>query len=251
MKPLHSSKKVAFVAVGLAAIAVGTVGFSSWVIQTLKATEEQSVIVFVAETKERNIKLEILPDNKDTDVRFDADSDDHEGVIRFADDGGYPNGQDLEFGWTIKASTDQEDILSVLKEVEVQSFEASTKVNNILADGNQYFILPKLTKGAKISLTSGTYYGEGENETNWSVKHVVSAVVDNTLTITCTYKIKWGSYFGGVNPSRCDDTFKVEEKTSKPYNGHTCQQIKEALQKLRTNLNEQSILSAVYAPVSQ
>ena len=70
-----NKKRTGFIVLGLAALSLGTIGFSSWIIAgTNPETELPNVDVTVGDVEDHSIFLE-LPSQTDNILKFDADSD--------------------------------------------------------------------------------------------------------------------------------------------------------------------------------
>lgn len=202
MKALRSSKKLPIVALSLATVAVGTIGFASWVIMSVTPTEKQSINLTVADIVDKSVTLAVAKDPApDLSVRFDADKTDNKGSIRF--EGAENEGEDLTFGFTFTATAASGNVKDILKSINL-TYTASAEITEAVT--NKLIVMP--FDGASVSVTgifaTGTYY-DGTAQTSepasWKQKYVVTETSNTVLTIAATYHLHWGEAFGGTNPS--------------------------------------------------
>lgn len=232
------NKKSTLLVVGLSAIALSSVGFAGWLIQSLTSTTVGNIGFQVEDTLDKSISLTKLDTPApDLSVTFDADKTDNEGDITYTG----TSTEDLEFGFSFTIDTPTGNVKDVLKEISV-TFEAS---ENVMSAFTKNYLVAPISTSQALSISTfeaGTYFNEGGSTENFKEKYVITGDT-SSLTVAATFSFKWGSYFGGVNPSRCDSVFNPN-----PYNGHTLSDIKGALQDLGTLMKDSSLASLTLTP---
>lgn len=237
MSKIKKGKALGFAMVGLAAVAVTSIGFSTWIVQSLTPTEEQSVSLAVADTVDMSISLAVTG-TPDLSVTFDAATGDTAGDITASS-----TQVDMTFGFTFTITVNSGTVPSIVGSI-VPTFTALSGLTSSIS--SNYVVAP-LTSGTALNLTlaAGTYYdGSTTSKTNYKEKYVVTATSTTVYTVDATFQFLWGTFFGGVNPSLCDSAF------SPAYNNHALSDILTALGNLKTNLNDKTIAALVLTPVA-
>lgn len=209
---LNKGKRVGYALMGLSAVALIGVGFSTWVVQIQDTKETGNVTVDVADVQDQTLKIELGGTSGvvDGNIRFDAPKSDNSGPIQFAGEG---DGEDLEF--KIEFSIDMADN-------QVQYFNGVTVQaggdNLATIQGwitNNWITAPMSfdgnTPGGLIDSTwtaAGDHYlaaGKSvDSQATWDT-HVNVALSGTKRTYAVTCKFGWGSAFSGKNPSLHDD----------------------------------------------
>jgi len=206
-KKIKSSKAVAIVAAALSAVAVGSVGFASWVISGTNVTvsTENNLSVKVADVIDKRFTLSVDNANSDLSVRFDAQSGDTTGPIVYSADSGVTGGEDLNASivWTLAANDKKTSISGLVTSVtaEFSSYK----------DISSYVVSPFTVSGNKAT---ATIWSTTTSPTGVETKVTTSIVNSNgtdssssdnisgAYSITCktTFTFSWGEYFGSSNP---------------------------------------------------
>lgn len=209
-------KKNSLIILGLSAVALGTIGFSSWIIAETTPTEpvDSNVNVTVGDVVDPNIFLE-LPQQTDN-IIFDADSDaeDKGTVVTATEDSqekmtftasfiiGGASQQDFEAAYSSKSVAVQftsDDLSSLITSECVQSpivlgepvtidelnttFDANT--GKITGDS---YTNPSDTSKYEITFSAGTPSPTGENKGKYGVQ------------VNIAFTFAWGSAFDNKNP---------------------------------------------------
>ena len=209
-----NKKRTGFIVLGLAALSLGTIGFSSWVIDVINGPVNKDVNVKVGDVVERRLTYELGSEPTDEfNLNFDAKKGVSGGGVYTAD----PNGEDedLTFSFSFRIYAENADIYSAAisgKKVYLtfstnnENFKSAVTSGDILSpiaiDGKEHEetiaslatnigetpVTYTAPDGAK-EITRLTYSIEDYNDTGKSGK-----------TVKLTYSFAWGEVFQFKNP---------------------------------------------------
>jgi len=209
-KKIKSSKAVAIVAAALSAVAVGSVGFASWVISGTNVTvsTKNTLSVEVADVIDKRFTLSVDNANSDLSVRFDAQSGDTTGPIVYSADSGVTGGEDLNASivWTLAANDKKTSISGLVTSVTAE-FSSYKDISSYVVSP---FTVSDDKATATIWSTTSTFTPPTGVETKVTTSIVNSNGTDSSssdnisgaYSITCktTFTFSWGKYFGSSNP---------------------------------------------------
>lgn len=224
-----NKKRSGFIVLGLAALSLGTIGFSSWIIAgTNPETELPNVDVTVGDVEDHSIFLE-LPSQTDNILIFDADSD-AEGkgtVVTASPDSqedmtftasfiiGGASQQDFEAAYKSKSvavefkSADLSSLITshcVQSPIDLDKAVTISELNTTIAAGtseitsSESYTDQKKTPKYKITFATGTPTGE-ENRGKYGVQ------------VNIAFTFAWGSAFDYKNPV-CLQSIGTTEKNA-------------------------------------
>lgn len=209
--------------IATASVSLASVGFASWVINTIVPATSGNVDINVGAVETKSIKTTLeLTDGK---VSFD-----HDGTGK-----NYTNTdnktQDLEFKIksTFTCLDNTQQIGSILKGVKFD-FAFSDDLSALFGteEANKYIEAPFVT--GDTSNPKSSTLGLTFNATNLNYESVSgtndylttglatgSNGSSNTFAFTATFKFKWGAAFKSTNPASTplDDTLTIEELTTR------------------------------------
>lgn len=189
MKKSRKSKIVLFSVLGLATISLATVGFASWVISGITATDSQNINVSAGDVVDNTLAATITA--SDLGVKFDNK------VVEGGLDGNKE--EDLIFTFTVKVTG---------QTTKIGGLEFKFTLGNGfkgLITGKYIQFITNSTIGDTISFTytNGTGLPSGTSFTD-TTSSKIEYTADGTGTFgtfACTFAFKWGDKFGGENPS--------------------------------------------------
>lgn len=208
MKIKHN-KILTYSMLGLAAVSLVGVAFSSWLVQETQGAKVENITVSVADVQDESLIItDAKVDAKNSTFLFDAKEDDKTGPIIYTGDTG---GEDLTFGITFKvekalnaggtAAADHFGGVNVKWEVTDdtagQALKTAITSNYIVSPLSDIDVaLPSFTTiGADDSGTTTTVSG-----TNVQVTYGADTTTKTTLTVSVTFSFAWGSVTGTKNP---------------------------------------------------
>ncbi len=231
----HSKKTLGAVLIGAAGLALGTVGFSAWVVGNGSANSESSLLgVNVADVTDNlvaftaqpawdtsnvcvagssaNVSSKMLVDNATTPttayVVFGPESGDSTGPITASGNGV----SDLEhlwvkFAFTVSWPSDQNIDLSV-------TFTGSTAIGKLTSAGSSstnkaYIVNPDgVESGSKSLFSDWNGATAFTSATGWAVSlgSLSNANGRKAQTVTVTLSWAWGATFNNVNPGQATDS---------------------------------------------
>ena len=207
-------KKTGLIVLGLSALSLGTIGFSSWIISGIDGNATSDVTVSVGEVKDQRIFMELTGD-KDTELNFDADKvATSGGVVSAGEDG---EGEDLEISFSFNIYSYSRDIFNTAisgKKLYL-NFSSTNENFKSAVNTNKYLLSPYAIDGvdkeeANIDLTTqvgpkDTYYTEksGLKKLTYTVTKYEEPSVNPQKygsTVELTYYFAWGAMFNYENP---------------------------------------------------
>lgn len=195
----NRSKIVIYSLIGLATVALATVGFSGWIIDG-SVDANENVSVTVSEIADRTTVIEVLGNECDKAVCFDYDknSQNKNPNIVFDDDPSKTPGEDLNF--SIKFTIKSNSALNLENKHAISfTFDEATKTKfqEINANGKN-FIDYSCIQDFSFNLPTEN------NSSVASSKYITNSVTYSneykTATIVSTFTFYWGDYFNGKNP---------------------------------------------------
>lgn len=206
MKIKHN-KILTYSMLGLAAVSLVGVAFSSWLVQETQGAKVENITVSVADVQDKSLIItDAKVDESNKTFLFDAKEGDKTGPIIYT---GTTGGEDLNFGITFKvekalnadgtAAADNFGGVNVKWEVTDNTAGKALKT----AIGSNYIVSPltdsnvALPSFTTIGADSGTTTVSG---TNVQVTYDADTVTKTTLTVSVTFSFAWGSKTGGQNP---------------------------------------------------
>ena len=193
--------------IATASVSLASVGFASWVINTIVPSESKNINVSVGEVGTKNLTAAVNSTAEDLKVSFDNNG----GPNYTSDDSGT---EKLSFTINATYTTTNTHIADVLGGVEFQ-FTVGKALTDLIGTGDDatnYIATPNFyddaNKKSTIALTWNTsnaldtksYTPVGTFTTTLDSLGSVSGA-DQTLTFSTTFTFKWGKAFLGANPS--------------------------------------------------
>lgn len=203
------SKKYIYCSIGLAVIAVATVGFSSWILNGSVTEDSADINVLIEDTLDRTTVLEYSKDTagNDLNIIFDYDKNPERASERnpyIIFDDGDTNTQDLTFTvvYTLKANATSDIALnSGNYQIALVFDETSRSTFEALKTGNDYYIdFACLGNEAGWTFTLPTASGDIVHSQNKATTNVTYSSDSKLATIKSTFTFAWGSYFNNDNP---------------------------------------------------
>lgn len=187
-KKVRNNKVILASILALGCLTAASVGFSSWVIAAQNTDAASNVKVTVADVKDHRFKvtassnstIKLGPSTKGTYISYSG-SEPEEAL-------------DFTFSLTFTAANDEAFNFTSLGDQSFNikfSFTDKLKIND---DGNEYIKFPSETIG---TISNSGFIASGTTDPK------------NSNVITYNGELAWGSYFGGKNPSKLDDSTKV------------------------------------------
>lgn len=221
MNKFAKSKVVGITAASLAAVAVASVGFSAWVVTTLKGTTTEDIQVTVAEVKDESITLSDAKATYPTGtsgIVFDADSTNSGSILKASSD----SKPQLEFGLEVKVTLGSEATFKGISAwMEIVSGNVEKITDN--AETADMYVVSPIALGKRTTAT-----GEGQTATTtWSKPDSLTTVWEgsalttptkdgktaNTLKTSKNFEFGWGKFFNSENPSKLSDSSKLKKYT--------------------------------------
>lgn len=196
---------------GLTAVSLIGIGFSSWIINVINGTADSEVNVIVGDVEDKRLTIDNLK-KTNTDLKFDvAPGTEGGGVIEA---GSVGEAEDLSFGFSFDLWGKSQAIFAAGTsgkrfKVSLTSTELSTLVEKkvicspITIDGNKH------NEEAITTFEEATdkpvYYEEGEGNTSvarlkYSMKEIEQQEGKYGFTVSMTYSFSWGEAFDFENP---------------------------------------------------
>lgn len=206
-----NKKRTGFIVLGLAALSLGTIGFSSWIINGIVGDASSDVNVTVGDVDDRRLTIDSL-NKKDIDLSFDvAPETVGGGVIEAGDVVGAK--EDLSFAfsfdlWGTSKTNFETAIQGKGFKVSFTSTELSTLVEKkaicspITIDGTKYHE-DAITNFADATNQTDNY-GTGEGDTSAvRLKYSMTKINESEkygFNVSMTYSFTWGEAFDFKNP---------------------------------------------------
>ena len=228
MKHIKSKKVVGAIVIAAAMLSVGSVGFASWVISGGDSETLNTLGVQVASVQNEQISIstptytnvcgKAKAENKSDKTLVDNTTTPTTAYIVFG-----PNSSDttglIQAGYTGDGDLNDVEHLSVQFQFTLSSESLSTRLKEIFITPTYPTVLtslatsgyiknPSETSKNRITLftASSTDYSADQTPTvtggDFSVK--LSAINNNSITVTVTANWSWGSAFNNVNPASND-----------------------------------------------
>ena len=206
MKIKHN-KILTYSMLGLAAVSLVGVAFSSWLVQETQGAKVENITVSVADVQDKSLIItDAKVDENNSTFLFDARKDDTTGPIIYTGDTG---GEDLTFGITFKVekalnangTAAADNFGGVYVKWEVTNDTAGQALRTAIT--SNYIVSPltdsdvALPSFTTIGADSGTTTVSG---TNVQVIYGADTTTNTTLTVSVTFSFAWGSKTGGQNP---------------------------------------------------
>ena len=221
-----NKKRTGFIVLGLAALSLGTIGFSSWIISGINGTVDNDVNVKVGDVVDKRLTYELVEGSQELKLNFDADKKASDGGVVAADPEG--EDEDLTFGFSFRIYAETEknysDAISgkkvyltfstinenfksavtsgyILSPITIDGeAHEETGISSLASDVSETPVKYSVPDGAK-NITRLTYSITDYNETGKSGK-----------TVKLTYSFAWGGVFHFKNPVELTpDDFKAGE----------------------------------------
>lgn len=266
MKKFTSKKPIAILSLVVASICLVGVGFSSWVIENMNTTDSTEIGIGVGGVETELLTIADLTLN-DGDIYLDASKGDDVAPIKHsADDSG--KFEDLELSFSFKIPQEQYSNFNGLHYRLVDKTAEST-LSTFLKANENLLVMPGMftaesSKGLNYAplvlptminsdgeITTGQvyYYATQSTSTtvsdseNYNVSVAVSAINATQekpayFKYDVTMLLKWGSKFGGVNPSRYGEGVSA----TLDANFATAEAVIAAIETLQDNINGKSFL---------
>ena len=181
MNKISKGKAVGLLSLGLASVALGSVGFASWVISTTQVNDTENVAVTVGAISDQRITITAALNADDKTVTLDAKDGQGAGAIK----GSGSTEQDLTF------KVDVTGIKGAEYDGGTYNCKFAVVFPGDIADGT-YVTVDTVKKNAETISTYASSFG-------------VPVSVGSGTTTTYTFTLKWGTKFAGVNPALMTD----------------------------------------------
>lgn len=194
-KKVRNNKTILASILALGCLTAASVGFSSWVIAAQSTNDTSNVNVTVADVEDHRFKvtassdsiIELGPSEKGKYISYSGSKSEENLGFKFSLTFNKANANNEAFDF--KSLGDQSFDIKF-------SFANTLKIND---DGKKYIEFPPETTIGTISKSGFTPSSSG-------------AATDTQSSNVITYngQLAWGSYFGGKNPSKLDDSNQID-----------------------------------------
>lgn len=203
------NKKTGIVLIGLAAVALGSVGFSAWIISGTIGNPTSNVKVSVGDVKDQGLYLTLNEDPSDLALNFDAKKGAGGNVVS-ADSSG--NDEDMSFIFSVS-------VQAASQQVFTEAIRGKTLFVNFTCEAlskfsTSYIMSPVTTYGTaeaigitnmaqETSVAQTINYTSTGDQTITKVSYSVKKDNSNGkfgYKYDITYSFAWGSTFGYKNP---------------------------------------------------
>lgn len=210
-----NKKRTGFIVLGLAALSLGTIGFSSWIISGIDGTVNNKVNVKVGDVKDQRLTCELVAESQELNLNFDAKKGVSGEVITA--DPTQKEDEDLTFGFSFRiyAATEESYATAISgKGVYLKFTTDNANFKNAVSSG--YILSPiafddKEHEETEISsmLTSEkqeTPIKYGSPDGAKDITRLTYSIEDYTdvgksgKTVKLTYSFAWGAVFKFKNP---------------------------------------------------
>ena len=212
---LNKRKSIMIPVISLAAIALGTIGFSTWIISAENATKEVTLNVTVGEVKDQRLTFSAFVGDAanstsgDTvDLAFDA-TQDSAGSITSSQD---KEKMSFYYSLTIgRSSTDTDvdftaDATNIIDNISITLTDSGSFLNNLI--NAKYIVAPVNTLGEAQPLVesenfttpSNVYYDDDVEVPSYIKTSYSTTVSSEAIKITGQIGFGWGLAFGNDNP---------------------------------------------------
>lgn len=222
-----NKKRTGFIVLGLAALSLGTIGFSSWIISGINGTVDNDVNVKVGDVVDKRLTYELVEGSQELKLNFDADKKASDGGVVAADPEG--EDEDLTFGFSFRIYAETaENYSSAINGKKVYLTFSTDNSNFKTAVSNGYILSPIDIDGKEheetgiaslatnIGETPVKYSAPPEDAAN--ITRLTYSITDynetgkSGKTVKLTYSFAWGGVFHFKNPVELtSDDFKADE----------------------------------------
>ena len=203
-----NKKKTGIIVLGLAALSLGTIGFSSWIINGIKGTANSEVNVTVGDVEDKRLTIDNL-EKTDTKLIFDVASGTVGGDVIVAGDDG--EAEDLSFSfsfdlWGTSQAIFEAGTSGKVFKVSFTSTELSSLVTSkaicspITIDGNKY---PEAAITTVAETTGERVNYETGDTSAVRLEYSKTKIEDSGkygFNVSMTYSFTWGDAFDFKNP---------------------------------------------------
>ena len=205
-----NKKKTGIIVLGLAALSLGTIGFSSWIINAVNGEANSEVNVTVGDVVDRRLTIDNL-NKTDTNLNFDVKSGTVGGNVIVAGTDG--KDEDLSFAFSFDLWGASQTIFDAAIEGKVFKVSfASSELSDLVS--SKAICSPITIGGTKYPedaikfavVTDQTDKYDGTNESNTSavrLKYSMTKIETSGkygFNVSMTYSFTWGKAFGFINP---------------------------------------------------
>ncbi len=208
-----NKKRTGFIVLGLAALSLGTIGFSSWIISGINGTVDNDVNVKVGDVEDQRLTYELVAGSQELNLNFDADKEATSGGVFTAD----PNGEDedLTFGFSFRIyAATEESYAAAITGKKVWLTFSTVNDNFKTAVSSGYILSPIAIDGVEHAETGITSLASDVGETpvkytatgDTEITRLTYSIVDyaeagkSGKTVKLTYSFAWGEVFKFKNP---------------------------------------------------
>ena len=206
-----NKKKTGIIVLGLAALSLGTIGFSSWIINAVNGEANSEVNVTVGDVVDRRLTIDNL-NKTDTNLNFDVKSGTVGGNVIVAGTDG--KDEDLSFAFSFDLWGASQTIFDAAIEgkgfkvsfisSDLSSLVSSKAICSPIAIGGTKYHEDAITDFAVA--TGQDNYETGEGNTSAVRLKYSMTKIDGSGTgkygfnVSMTYSFTWGEAFGFKNP---------------------------------------------------
>lgn len=220
-----NKKRTGFIVLGLAALSLGTIGFSSWIISGINGTVDKDVNVKVGDVVDKRLTYELVQDSEELNLNFDAKKGVSGDVITA--DPSQKEDEDLTFGFSFRIyAATKENYTAAISGKKVYLTFNSTNDGFKGVVANKYILSPFAidnTAYEETGITSLATNTEGERPVNYTAPDDAKGITRLTYsiadynetgksgkTVKLTYSFAWGEVFHFKNPVELtSDDFKA------------------------------------------
>lgn len=206
-----NKKKTGIIVLGLAALSLGTIGFSSWIINAINGAANSVVNVTVGDVVDKSLTIDNV-NTTNSDLNFDvAPNTASGGVIAAGNDG---KAEDLSFAFSFNLYGTSKDNFEAA--IQGKRFKVSFTSTELGALVEKKAICSPITIGGtnynEEAITTFTEvtdktvnYEKGEGNTSvarlkYSMKKIEQQEGKYGFTVSMTYSFSWGAAFSFENP---------------------------------------------------
>lgn len=204
------NKKTGIVLIGLAAVALGSVGFSAWIISGTSGEPSSNVSVSVGDVEDQRLYLTLNGSPSELDLNFDAKKDVSGGNVVSAD----PDGTDEDMSFTFSVSVQAASEDAFTEAISGKTLYVNFTCKALSDFSTNYIMSPVTTYGTAeaigitnmaqaTSVAQTINYTSTGDQTITKVSYTITADNSNSrygFKYDITYSYAWGSTFGYKNP---------------------------------------------------
>lgn len=222
-----NKKRTGFIVLGLAALSLGTIGFSSWIISGINGTVDNDVNVKVGDVVDKRLTYELVKGSQELNLNFDAKKDAPSGGVITADpDAEFDEDLTFGFSFNIYAATKESFATAISGKGVYLTFNSTNDgFKGVVA--NKYILSPFAidnTAYEETGITSLATNTEGETPVKYTAPDGAKGITRLTYsiadynetgksgkTVKLTYSFAWGEVFHFENPVKLtSNDFKAE-----------------------------------------